>query len=39
MGIFIHNMKFLCVTLWLGGVCTDTNNYVTNDDSANADDT
>ena len=23
MDIFIQNMKFLCLTLWLGGVYTD----------------
>ena len=39
MGTFMPNMKFLCVTLWLGGVCTDANNYVTNGNSANDDDT
>ena len=30
MGIFILNMKFPCLILWLGGVCTDND--------ANADD-
>ena len=34
MGIFIPNMKFLCLTLWLRGVCTDN----TSDDDANNDD-
>ena len=35
MGIFIPNMNFLCLTLWLGGVCTDNNaNDDANDDHA-----
>ena len=29
-------MKFLCLTLWLGGVCTDDDD---DDDDANDDDT
>ena len=35
MGIFIPNMKFLCVTLWLEGMCTDDDedtNIDNNDD-------
>ena len=36
MGIFLPNMKVLCVTLWLRGVCTDNAdaNDDTNDDDA-----
>ena len=26
MHIFIPNMKFLCLTLWLGELCTDDND-------------
>ena len=36
MGIFIPNMKFLCLTLSLGEVCTDdtdTNNDDASDDT------
>ena len=32
MDIFIPNMKFLCLTLWLGGVSTDANT-ADNDDT------
>ena len=31
MGIFVPNMKFLCLSLWLGEVCTDD----ANDEDAN----
>ena len=34
IGIFVPNMKFLCQTLWLGGVCTDDD---ANDDDTNED--
>ena len=33
MRIFIPDMKFLCLTLWLGGVCTDDTNNGANDDN------
>ena len=26
VGIFVPNMKFLCLTLWLGGVYTDADD-------------
>ena len=34
-GIFIPNMKFLCLTLWLGGVCTDDDDDAKDDDANN----
>ena len=41
MCICILNMKFLCLTLWQGEVCTDddaNDTNATNADDANADD-
>ena len=39
--IFISNMKFLSLILWLGGLCTDANDTDNDadDTNANADDT
>ena len=36
MCICILNMKFLCLTLFQGEVCTDNANDDANDDDANA---
>ena len=35
MCIFIPNMKFLSSILWLGGLCTDTNDANDNTDDTN----
>ena len=37
MCIFVQNMKFLCITMWLGGLYTNNANDNT-DDNANDDD-
>ena len=39
MSILVQNMKFLCLILWLGEVCTvDVNNNDANDDDVNHND-
>ena len=37
--IFILNVKFLSLILWLGGLCTDTNDDNDTNDNADTDDT
>ena len=39
MCTYVPNMKFLCLILWLGEVCTDTNDTDANDFDANDTDT
>ena len=36
--IFISNMKFLSLILWLGGLCTDANDASTDADDTYTDD-
>ena len=37
MCICVPNMKFLCLIVWPGEVCTDTNGAVPDTNDANAD--
>ena len=37
-GTKVQNMKFLCLNLWLGEVCTDKDANDDNNDDANNDD-
>ena len=38
MGIFVLNIKFLCLTWWLGEVCIDDTNTDDANDDANHED-